>query len=263
MKFKLAQNQALYNEIANAKLYRLPDGRYYSNSPAMNALIYIESKGNANAKNPTSSATGLLQQITSNGKQYGLIGKGFDNRRDPFASFEAGKKFAIDNLLNYDRNGIASNAKLQYLAHQQGPGGALKILRGQVDPQTRRNMMANAGGQAGGDFAGFWGKKVDQAMQALAKDGVASRVEQGTMVEGLTTPQGQAAPQNAYAQQQQQAAPPPAPVPQGQPLQELGVSYTNNDTISPMDTGMGIGAIPLPQELYPILPVAARKPYDV
>ena len=255
MKFRIPQNQAVYNEIANAKLYRLPDGRYYSNSPIMNALIYIESKGNANAKNPTSSATGLLQQITSNAKQYGLIGNGFDKRRDPFASFEAGKKFAIDNLLNYDRNGIASDAKKQYLAHQQGPGGALKILRGQIDETTWRNMAANAGAKAGGDFAGFWGKKIDQANAALAKEGIAAGAITGNQVTGelpVHPDSGQA--QASYpGLTGNSTAPTPAPAPAraAQPLQELGVSYTKDQggiidalTVAP-------NLLTLPQYLYP------------
>ena len=262
MKFRLAQNQAIYEELKNAKLYRLPNGRYYSNSPIMNALIYIESKGLADAKNPTSSATGLLQQINSNAEQYKIKGKGFDNRRDPFASFDAGRRFAIDNLLNYDRNGIASDAKKQYLAHQQGPGGAVKILRGQTDATLRRNMAANAGAKAGGDFAGYWGRKVDEANKALAKMGVAAGQVTGQEVTGLTAPIATTTtmePTPPVGTGQTNIVPIQNTVKkQTQPLQELGVSYTDNATIGSIDS-LAIPQLTLPQDIYDIKPVATRR----
>lgn len=272
MTIKLAQNKAIYEELKNAKLYRLPNGRYYSNSPIMNALIYIESKGRADAKNPTSSATGLLQQINSNAEQYNIKGKGFDNRRDPFASFDAGRRFAIDNLLNYDRNGIVSDAKKQYLAHQQGPGGAVKILRGQTDATLRRNMAANAGAKAGGDFAGYWGRKVDEANRALAKIGVAAGQVTGQEVTGLTTPSAmKSAPSSitglTTATSTIEPTPPtttgltgitPIQNAAAKPLQELGFSYTDNATIGSTE-GLAVPNLTLPQDIYDIKPVAARR----
>ena len=103
--------------------YGLPTGYLYRTAQ-------IESRLNPNAKNPRSSAGGLFQFINSTAKAYGL-----SNRYDPVQATDAASRLARDNA-NALRPvlGREPTAAELYLAHQQGAGGAKKILR---DPNAR------------------------------------------------------------------------------------------------------------------------------
>lgn len=158
-----AHNQAYIESLLKARLFQGPDGRYYTNHPGFNGIIQVESSGNPNAKAATSSATGLLQFIESTGRKYGLVGKGFDRRRDPYANFRAGIQYAVDNAKALDAAGHWLDDGVVYLAHQQGLGGAQQILGGKVSAKIRRNIDNNGGrGKTPAQFREYWANKIRQ-----------------------------------------------------------------------------------------------------
>lgn len=131
--------------------YGLPVG--YLERTAM-----IESSGNPSAKNPSSSAGGLFQQIDSNAKQYGVR-----NRFNPLQSTIGAAKFARDNFRTLKRAlGRDPNAAELYLAHQQGGAGAARLLTNQtakaVDIVGERAVTLNGGtpDMTAGQFANIW-----------------------------------------------------------------------------------------------------------
>lgn len=138
----------------------------YGVDPAtMRAIAWIESKGNPNAKNTSSSAGGLFQQVDSNAKQYGVA-----DRFDPVQSAEGAARFAADNI-KFFRNKIGRDPTPGevYLMHQQGPGGAVALL---ADPNRlavdvlgydKVRMNGGAPGQTAGQFAAMWDKKLRDA----------------------------------------------------------------------------------------------------
>lgn len=137
--------------------------RYGLDPNAMRATAHIESRGNPNAQNPNSSAGGLYQFIDSTARQYGL-----ENRFDPTQAADAGARLARDNARHLQGVlGRAPTAGELYLAHQQGAGGASRLLR---DPNARAVDIVGAeavrlnGGNpnmTAGEFAQLWTQKAD------------------------------------------------------------------------------------------------------
>lgn len=138
--------------------------RYGLDPNAMRAIAHIESRGNPSAQNPNSSAGGLYQFIDSTARQYGL-----ENRFDPNQAADAGARLARDNSRHL--RGILGReptAGELYLAHQQGAGGASRLLR---DPNARAVDVVGAeavrlnGGNpnmTAGEFAQLWTQKADR-----------------------------------------------------------------------------------------------------
>lgn len=133
------------------KQYNLPSG-YLART------AQIESAGDPNAKNPNSSAGGLFQFIDSTAQQYGLA-----DRFDPAASADAAARLARDNaaILKRTLGRDPTSAEL-YLAHQQGAGGAARLLS---NPNARASdivgedaVRLNGGDldMTAGQFAGLW-----------------------------------------------------------------------------------------------------------
>ncbi|WP_216825753.1 transglycosylase SLT domain-containing protein [Ruegeria sp. EL01] len=107
----------------------------------------IESGGDPNAQNPNSSAGGMFQFIDSTAKQYGLTDK-----TDPQASARAAAQLAADNAAHLRQAlGREPTAAELYLAHQQGAGGAAKLLS---------NPNASAAGVVGNDAVSLNGGNV-------------------------------------------------------------------------------------------------------
>lgn len=130
-------------------------------SDALSVIAQIESGGNPNAKNPRSSAGGLFQFVDGTAKQYGLR-----NRFDPYEAADAGARLLKDNAA-YLRRQLKREPTVGelYLAHQQGAGGAVKLLS---NPNATAASVVGAqavrlnGGQPGmtaGQFANLWIKK--------------------------------------------------------------------------------------------------------
>ncbi len=130
---------------------------------ALFRFAQIESGGDPNAWNP-SGATGLFQFMPGTAKQYGLT-----DRKNADASADAAARLYLDNTAYLRRQlGREPTAGEAYLAHQQGAGGAAKLLK---NPNARASDIVGAkavaqnGGRAGmsaGDFAGLWTRRVDE-----------------------------------------------------------------------------------------------------
>jgi hypothetical protein len=142
--------------------YNLPSG-------TLKQIAQVESSLNPNAKNPNSSASGLFQFINSTARQYGL-----SDPFDPVASTDAAGRLAADNAkgLRGVLNREPTPGEL-YLAHQQGLGGASKILSNPnasvaslVGNEAAR--LNRGAGMTAGDFAKQWTSKFDGAPQQVA-----------------------------------------------------------------------------------------------
>lgn len=126
-------------------------------------IANIESRMNPRAKNPVSSAGGLFQFIDSTAKHYGLA-----DRYDPTQSSDAAARLTNDNrnLLRQKLGRDPTPGEL-YLAHQQGGGGALKILQNPDAPASSlvgtKAVIQNGGSQGmlARDFASLWQAKLD------------------------------------------------------------------------------------------------------
>lgn len=129
----------------------------------------IESSLNPNAKNPNSSAGGLFQFIDSTAGRYGLT-----NKFDPAASADAAARLMRDNAAYLTpRLGRAPTGAELYLAHQQGAGGAAKILSnpaGDAAATVGGAAVSLNGGRPGmtnADFANIWARKFDGTKMAM------------------------------------------------------------------------------------------------
>jgi hypothetical protein len=154
----------------------------------------IESNFNPNAKNPNSSAEGLFQFVKGTAKQYGLT-----NPRDPIASTDAAARLAADNKATLMRSlGREPTAGELYLAHQQGGGGASKLLSNPnaravdiVGPDAVRLNGGNPNMTAA-EFARLWTSKVAANEADMPAPG-AMQAEAPIGQPGFAIPQGQSA----------------------------------------------------------------------
>lgn len=130
----------------------------------LNTMAIIESNGNPSAQNDSSSAGGLFQQIDSNAAAYGV-----ENRFDPLQSTEGAVKFAMDNTVYLaSRLGREPTGGELYLAHQQGPVGAARLLANPdtlaVDIVGADAVRLNGGSldMTAQEFANIWINKYDR-----------------------------------------------------------------------------------------------------
>ncbi|RXT29497.1 hypothetical protein B5P46_11865 [Rhizobium leguminosarum] len=142
----------------------------------------IESGFNPLAKNPNSSAGGLLQFTDGTARQYGL-GDKFDGNQ----SADAGARLLKDNRASLRKAlGREPTGGELYLAHQQGAGGAIKLL---TNPNANAAELVGAKAVAGNggsigmtaaQFAGLWTSKIKSGggsyarLPAAAADGPVS-----------------------------------------------------------------------------------------
>lgn len=132
--------------------------RYGVDPAAMLKIAEIESSFQPGAKNPRSSAGGLFQFVDGTAAQYGLA-----DRYDPVQASDAAARLARDNAAHLRKVlGREPSAAELYLAHQQGAGGAAKLLANPnaraVDVLGRDKVMLNGGTETmlARDFAGKW-----------------------------------------------------------------------------------------------------------
>lgn len=135
--------------------------RYGVDPAALQKIAMIESSFNPKAKNPNSSAGGLFQFIDGTARDYGLA-----DRYDPAAAADAAARLARDNAATLRKTlGRDPTAGELYLAHQQGGGGASKLLK---NPNARAADIVGAkavrlnGGtldMTAGQFANLWIRK--------------------------------------------------------------------------------------------------------
>jgi hypothetical protein len=142
---------------ALAPLFAEKEQAYGLPSGYLARTAQIESNFNPAAKNPNSSATGLFQFINSTARQYGL-----SDPRDPVASTAAAARLAADNRAFLARRlGREPTAGELYLAHQQGAGGAAKLLANPDAPAESivggaAARLNRGAGMTAGAFANQW-----------------------------------------------------------------------------------------------------------
>jgi len=132
--------------------------------PFLTRSAQIESSGGRNVANPNSSARGPFQFTAGTGKAYGLMSEA--DRLDIGKSTAAAAQFAMDNY-NTLKKGLGREPTMGelYLAHQQGAGGALNLLK---DPNAKATdvvgvdavrLNGGAPGMTAGEFANLWTAK--------------------------------------------------------------------------------------------------------
>lgn len=121
-------------------------------------IAQIESGLDPNARNPKSSAGGVFQFLDSTAAHYGLR-----NKFDPAEAAAAAARLTADNASVLSKAlGRAPDGAELYLAHQQGAGGALGILRDPSGPARGANFDLNGGvGQTKGAFADAWRRRYE------------------------------------------------------------------------------------------------------
>lgn len=128
---------------------------------ALLKIAMIESSGNPNAKNPKSSAGGLFQFIDKTARHYGL-----KDKFDPAQAADAAARLAKDNAAHLRKAlGREPTGGELYLAHQQGAGGAARLLSNPT--KSAASIVGSAavqlnGGREGmtaGEFANLWVSK--------------------------------------------------------------------------------------------------------
>jgi hypothetical protein len=131
----------------------------------MLTMAYIESRFNPKAFNTGSKAAGLYQFIPSTARAYNLS--------DPFnatLSSDAAARLALDNAKYLVSNKLSVCGENLYLAHQQGMGGSVAILKAakrnlEVPVKIRTNMNSNGGrGLTPAQFVAKWEAKYQQAV---------------------------------------------------------------------------------------------------
>lgn len=142
----------------------------------LSRVSQIESRGNPAALNKGSGAAGEFQFIPSTWKQYGV-----GDPHDPAAARAAMMRFTQANksVLESKLGRSPTDAEM-YLAHQQGAGGALKLLS---NPNTRAGDLVgdSAIKSNGGDpnasasaFINLWTNKYNRTQGVTTPTGSAS-----------------------------------------------------------------------------------------
>lgn len=137
--------------------------KYGEDPNTLTQIAGIESHFDPNAKNPNSSASGLLQFTKGTAAQYGVTNP-FDVNQaaDGGAALLHDNHIALANALGRD----PTPGEL-YLAHQQGAGGAIKLLTNPDAPAS--SLVGNAavalnGGNpnmTAGQFSKLWTNRLD------------------------------------------------------------------------------------------------------
>ncbi|NCB02908.1 MAG: hypothetical protein EOM67_12175, partial [Spirochaetia bacterium] len=104
--------------------------------------IDVESSGNSKAQNGQHYGLGQFKQSTV--EELGLDWNKYKN--DPAYQVEATKAYALKNASLLEKNGYPVNDFTVYMAHNQGPGGALKVLDSikngtPLDRTTKLNLL--------------------------------------------------------------------------------------------------------------------------
>lgn len=159
--------------------------RYKQDPAYLQRQAVIESGGNPNAQNPRSSAGGLFQFTDGTASQYGL-----GNKLDPVAASDAAARLARDNGAYLTKQlGREPTPGELYLAHQQGMGGAAKLLANPDAPAVSlvgiKAVTGNGGApdMTAAEFANRWIGKFDGSGPTMTMPG-------GSTASGRFTPSG-------------------------------------------------------------------------
>lgn len=140
-------------------------------------MAWIESKFDPNARASSSSAGGLFQFTNDTARAYGL-----SNKFDGVANAEAAARLWNDNRAQLTKAlGREPTAGELYLAHQQGLGGAQKLLsnpNASAASLVGNKAVVNNGGSSrmsAGEFARMWTNKFDSLNASASADGATPR----------------------------------------------------------------------------------------
>jgi hypothetical protein len=195
---------------------------------SVDQILSVESGGNANARNPRSSAAGLGQfidgtwmdmvsryrpDLAAGKSREEILGMKFD----PQLSREMTEAYATENGKKLEAAGLPVRPGTTYLAHFAGPDGAMKVLgadpsmpAGQILGQKVVQANPFLAKMTAGDLVGWADKKMGGAPQAAP---------QAPVIGGAPAPmQPQAQPMPQTAQPAQVEAAPVAP--QQAPVQQ-------------------------------------------
>jgi hypothetical protein len=154
-------------------------------------LAQVESGGNPFAQNPNSSAKGMFQFVDGTARQYGITAP-FGTKEYAQQEIEAVKKFTEDNkrALTATLGREPTQGEL-YLAHQQGAGGAAKILANPDKPVTELvgndEALLNAATpeMTAGEFAQKWTSKFDDLQGSAQQETFSVELPDGTVIEDI------------------------------------------------------------------------------
>lgn len=121
-----------WDNLDSAQIWVDDNGKYVSNHPFLNALIWKESQGNPNAVSPT-GASGLYQITGDTWKEFS---GGLDKklRFNPQEAHKVALK-VLKNRINLLKSwGFDLTVDNVYLAYMMGPGGARRILNNLDNP---------------------------------------------------------------------------------------------------------------------------------
>jgi hypothetical protein len=210
---KLKTRQRLELALLDGKTNEERDA-WLKGGSTVDKIIGAESRGDPNAKNPHSSATGLGQFIESTwldviGRYRPDLTKGktrdeiLELRSDPGVAREMTTQFAAENGRYLAAHGLPVNAGTTYLAHFAGPDGAVKLLTADPDATAasvlgQKAVDANeflAGKSAAdvvawadGKMAGAKGESVIKALPFETRSKLLDEAEKGVrddLVNGL------------------------------------------------------------------------------
>lgn len=155
--------------------------------PYLYRLAQVESNLNPYARNPNSSAKGLFQFVDATADAYGIT--------DPFSvdqQVDAVNRFTEDNRGSLKRAlGRDPTPGELYLAHQQGAGGAAKLLANPNTPAVQivgeDQVVLNGGDRnmTSGEFAGKWINKFEKENGGAIMDTIDVEMPDGTVIEGV------------------------------------------------------------------------------
>ena len=157
-------------------------------------MYIVESSGNPEAVNPL-GYTGGFQFGTSAGREYGLVGEGFDYRKNLQKSAGAAIEMYLSNIrddVKTDKGSWSLSSVYKehditpslagYITHQQGRTGFIDIITGaksgRISKETRKNMLANIGDNNWSDLSDkelankyitFWKKRYASKLEESAK----------------------------------------------------------------------------------------------
>lgn len=162
----------------------------------------IESGFGKDLKSVSSTAAGPFGFIDSTARKYGLLGDGVDLRNDIVQSAAAAGALAADNAKVLSNSlGRSPTAGELYLAHQQGAGGAVQLLKNPSEPaidvlgrlykspEMALQALVHNGGNismTAGEFAKMWTSKMDRA--PVTPSGGYSKQAAGSYVPTVSVP---------------------------------------------------------------------------
>jgi hypothetical protein len=151
--------------------------------------MYIaESSGDSDAVNPL-GYTGGFQFGMKTGREYGLVGEGFDYRKDLEKSAHAAIEMFRDQTKpmstkvdSFIKKRDMGSGLVGYLTHQQGRFGFQDIITGaesgNIEDSTRINMLANVGDndwsnlsdkELADNFLKFWKKRYSDKVEEAGR----------------------------------------------------------------------------------------------